>query len=89
MQVNTERFKYTSVGMFHQEGGWPKDVDSTEKEQTTRYRKKVEKDEEYIRQVKALGEVIEGPIMQNIAADTGAEQLGGGRELHSHSLSSE
>lgn len=34
LQVNTERFTYLSVGMFHQEGGWPKDVDPTEKEQT-------------------------------------------------------
>eukprot|EP00965_Chrysotila_dentata_P216456 6189386-Pleurochrysis_carterae.AAC.1 len=33
--VNTERFTYLSVGMFHQEGGWPKDVDPTEKDQTT------------------------------------------------------
>mmetsp|Transcript_46296 Transcript_46296/g.76595 ORF Transcript_46296/g.76595 Transcript_46296/m.76595 type:complete len:571 (-) Transcript_46296:17-1729(-) len=68
-EVNTERFTYVSVGMFHQEGGWPKDVDPTEKEQTTRYRKKVEKDEEYIRQVKALGDAVEHSIMQNIAVD--------------------
>jgi hypothetical protein len=34
-QVNTERFTYNSIGMFHMEGGWPKDIDATEKEQTT------------------------------------------------------
>ena len=39
--------------MNHLEGGWPKDVDCTEKEQTARYRKKVEKDEQYIKQIKA------------------------------------
>jgi len=68
-EVNTERFTYVSIGMFHQEGGWPKDVDPTEKEQTTRFRKKVEKDESYIAQIKALGDVVEHSIMQNIAVD--------------------
>lgn len=33
-QVNTERFSYLNIGNFHQEGGWPKDVDPTEKDQT-------------------------------------------------------
>ena len=27
--------------MNHMEGGWPKDIDPTEKDQTARYRKKV------------------------------------------------
>ena len=68
-EVNTERFAYVTHGMLHTEGGWPKDIDCAEKEQTTRYRKKVEKDEEYIRQVKALGEGVEHSIMQNSAID--------------------
>ena len=33
--------EYQSHGMNHMEGGWPKDVDPTEKDQTARYRKKV------------------------------------------------
>ena len=33
-QVNTERFSYLSIGMMHQDGGWPKEVDPTEKDQT-------------------------------------------------------
>ena len=68
-EVNTERFVHVNHGMLHTEGGWPKDIDPTEKEQTTRYRKKIEKDEEYIRQVKALGEGVEHSIMQNNAID--------------------
>ena len=67
--INTERQMFISSGMLHVEGGWPKDVDSTEKEQTTRYRKKVEKDEEYIRQIQLMGEEVEQSIMQNIAVD--------------------
>ena len=68
-EVNTESLAYVSQGMSHQEGGWPKDIDYTEKEQTVRYRKKVEKDEEYIKQVKTLGEDVEGSIMQNLSID--------------------
>lgn len=67
--VNTESFSYCSVGMLHVEGGWPKDIDSTEKDQTARFRKKVEKDEEYIREVKALADVVEHSIRQNNAID--------------------
>ena len=32
--VNTETVSYKSIGMLHLEGGWPKEVDPTEKEQT-------------------------------------------------------
>ena len=35
MYVNTETVTYRAQGMCHLEGGWPKDVDSTEKDQTT------------------------------------------------------
>lgn len=31
--------------MNHIEGGWPKDVNTADEEQTKRYRRKVEKDE--------------------------------------------
>ena len=34
-----------------------------------RYKKKVEKDEEYIKQIKALGDAVEGDIKQNYAID--------------------
>ena len=76
--VNTERFTYISQGMLHLEGGWPKDVDATEKEQTQRYKKKVEKDDEYIRQVKSLGDMVEGDIKQNYAIDIYQEYFTGG-----------
>jgi len=51
------------------EGGWPKDLDYTEKEQTLRYRKKVEKDEDYLRQVRDLVDVVDSSLMQNVAID--------------------
>lgn len=42
-------------GVNHVEGGWPKDVNPLELEQTIRFRKKVEKDENYINAITQLG----------------------------------
>ena len=58
-EVNTERVISKNMGVLHMEGGWPKDIDPTEKDQTQRYRKKVEKDETYIKEVKAMGDAVE------------------------------
>lgn len=57
--MNTERFESKSCGVNHVEGGWPKDVNPEEMEQTIRYRKKVEKDENYVNTVIQLGSVSE------------------------------
>ncbi|XP_034097254.1 dynein intermediate chain 2, axonemal-like, partial [Gymnodraco acuticeps] len=54
-QVNTERFESDSCGINHVEGGWPKDVNPQEMEQTIRFRKKVEKDESYVNSLLQLG----------------------------------
>lgn len=68
-QVNTERFKTESSGLNHTEGGWPKDVDPSEVEQTIRFRKKVEKDEGYINSIPQLGSAMVHCIQQNNASD--------------------
>ena len=68
-QVNTQAATFQSKGMVHLEGGWPKDIVFDEVEHTIRFRKKVEKDEDYIRQVKNLGDAVEQSIMQNYAID--------------------
>lgn len=56
-EVNTERFETESRGINHVEGGWPKDINPAEVEQTIRFRKKVEKDENYINIIQQLGSV--------------------------------
>jgi len=56
-EANTESFVFANQGVLHKEGGWPKDVDPTDVEHTLRYRKKVEKDEEFTRIVKSLVDV--------------------------------
>ncbi|XP_047239768.1 dynein axonemal intermediate chain 2 isoform X5 [Girardinichthys multiradiatus] len=68
-QVNTERFESNSCGMNHVEGGWPKDINPKDVEQTIRFRKKVEKEENYINCLQHLGSVMEHCIKQNNAID--------------------
>ena len=48
-----------------------------------RYRKKIEKDEEYIRQVQSLGDTVEQSIMQNYAIDIYQEYFSGEYVDHS------
>ena len=89
--VEPETIEYTNHGMNHTEGGWPKDLDYTEKEQTTRYRKKVEKDEEYIRQIRELVEIVDSSLMQNVAIDIYEDYFAAadGQEARAEEASSE
>ncbi|ROT75479.1 putative dynein intermediate chain 2, axonemal-like isoform X1, partial [Penaeus vannamei] len=59
--VNTETIDFASTGMNHTEGGWPKDVSTTEDDQKVRYRKKIEKDDVYIHSMLQLGQVSYQP----------------------------
>lgn len=68
-EVNTERFETESRGINHVEGGWPKDINPQEVEQTIRFRKKVEKEEHYMNAIQQLGSVMEHCIKQNNAID--------------------
>lgn len=68
-EVNTERATFESRGMCHVEGGWPKDVSLADPEQTTRYRRKIEKDEVFISQVMGLCKPMEHCIFQNNAVN--------------------
>ncbi|KAM6111115.1 dynein axonemal intermediate chain 2 [Pterocles gutturalis] len=66
-EVNTERVEVESRGTNHVEGGWPKDINPQEVEQTARFRKKVEKDENYINTITHLGTLVEHCAKQNNA----------------------
>lgn len=66
-EINTERATYESHGILHTEGGWPKDISIQDPEQTTRYRRKIEKDELFINQVMSLTKPMEHCIFQNNA----------------------
>lgn len=45
--VNTENAEFVSRGMFHVEGGYAKEIDIDDEEQTLRYKKKLQRSEEY------------------------------------------
>jgi dynein intermediate chain 2 len=68
-EVNTERVSFKHTGLQHKEGGWPKDVDPTEKTDVDRFRKKAEKDENYKNAVKAIGPIIDRCLKQNNTID--------------------
>jgi len=55
--VNTVRFETEHRGINHVEGGWPKDVNPLEPDQTSRFRKKTEKEDGYTRAMLSLGQV--------------------------------
>lgn len=65
-EVNTMSTTTESRGILHTEGGWPKDVNYLDSEQTLRYRRKLEKDETYISQVPRMGEVRTGSSKSRI-----------------------
>lgn len=65
-EANTERQVTRNSSMRHMEGGWPKDVDPAEQSDVQRYRKKVEKDDEFkVAIVKALGPMVDKCLRQN------------------------
>lgn len=68
-EVNTETVTYTTVGINHVEGGWPKDVNPEEVEQVSRFRKKAEKTDTFKHSVLSLSEAMEHAIRQNNAVD--------------------
>lgn len=43
--------------MNHTEGGWPKDINPADTEQTVRFKKKIEKDDMYVHSVHQLSHV--------------------------------
>ncbi|XP_076264362.1 dynein, axonemal, intermediate chain 2 [Rhynchophorus ferrugineus] len=65
--LNTMRAEYTNSSMNHIEGGWPKDVNTADEEQTKRYRRKIEKDEGFNHTMMQLFKSMENCILQNNA----------------------
>ena len=65
--VNTIKIEYANKQILHKEGGWPREIDYLDNEQTTRYKKKIEKDEAFVKIVSELGKDCEKNIMLNNA----------------------
>eukprot|EP00033_Pygsuia_biforma_P003171 GCRY01003479.1.p1 GENE.GCRY01003479.1~~GCRY01003479.1.p1 ORF type:complete len:569 (-),score=172.78 GCRY01003479.1:437-2143(-) len=75
-EVNPEHVEVCSQGVLHLEGGWPKDVDPAEGDQTIRFRKKIEKDDEYIDTVRRLGDMVETAVKLNNSINVFEEYFG-------------
>lgn len=68
-EVNTDRFETAIKGVYHVEGGWTKDINPADMEATSRFRKKIEKDESYQKCIANLGNKVQQIIRQNNAID--------------------
>lgn len=66
-EVNTENVTCESHGVCHMEGGWPKDVNPLDEEQTFRYRRRIERDEQYDIQLKKISNLMLAKINENNA----------------------
>ena len=55
--------------MSHTEGGWPRDVNPADAEQKSRYRKKLEKDEDFLLKTRHLVWETERFVRQNNCID--------------------
>ena len=67
--TSTERKLIFSTGMYHSEGGWPKDVDPSEPEQMARYKRKCEKEDNYFPAARQLFLALRPALRQNNAID--------------------
>ncbi|XP_021928495.1 dynein intermediate chain 3, ciliary isoform X1 [Zootermopsis nevadensis] len=76
-ELNTIRAQYDQHGMNHTEGGWPREVNPADEEQTLRFKKKIEKDEMYIHTVLQLTHAMEHCILQNNAINIYEEYFEG------------
>lgn len=81
--VNTERFIQDDKGMQHTEGGWPKDVDTTEFTEKQRFLRKIENDPSFNATLMTLARRVEECVMQNNSIDVYEEYFEGMTEDHS------
>ena len=67
--MNTDTVVIKSTAMKHIEGGWPKEVDPTEKQDVTRFVTKAQKQQEYKDALLTMGPVIARCMKQNGTCD--------------------
>lgn len=57
LQMQTVRKVTKEMGMLHSEGGWPKEINVKDEEAVQRFRRRVEKDENWVPRMKKLTDV--------------------------------
>ena len=68
-EVNSAPVSFSRAQVSHQEGGWPKEVDSRQRDQVSRYIKKVEKSDDYLDSAITFSGVSEEKVKQNLALE--------------------
>ena len=68
-EVNSAPLTFNTAQVSHQEGGWPKEVDSRQRDQVSRYIKKVEKSDDYLDSAITFSAVSEEKVKQNLALE--------------------
>ncbi|XP_067646273.1 dynein intermediate chain 3, ciliary isoform X2 [Eurosta solidaginis] len=67
--VETDNVTYAEHGMYHYEGGWPREVNINDEESTLRYRKKIEREDNWGVQVMHLIHTSMDVTAQNSAVN--------------------
>ncbi|XP_076621609.1 dynein intermediate chain 3, ciliary [Colletes latitarsis] len=67
--VQTSGITTRNTGMFHFEGGWPKEIDPRDEETTARFRRRIEKDDNWAPKLHNLFKIMEQSVLQNGAVN--------------------
>ena len=84
-EMNTEKVIIKSTAMKFTEGGWPKEIDPEEKQDTKRFVTKAQKQEEYKDSVVMMAPIIERCMKQNGTTDIYEEYFEGKDAAGDHS----
>ncbi|XP_076750413.1 dynein axonemal intermediate chain 2-like [Xylocopa sonorina] len=68
-EAQISRKAVTNTGMYHAEGGWPKEINPRDTEVVQRFRRRVEKDDHWPLSMKPLLTIMERHVLQNNAMD--------------------
>ncbi|XP_043519799.1 dynein intermediate chain 3, ciliary-like [Frieseomelitta varia] len=68
-EVQTERKDATNMGILHTEGGWPKEMNPRDPEVVQRFRRRVEKSDNWATNMRGLLSTMEGYVLQNNTID--------------------
>jgi len=80
--VNTKRIPIANRGQLHEEGGWPKEIDYSEAQDTAKWRKRLDKDPSFTTACKALCEDVTKYMLQNSTIDMFEDYFQGEHVTH-------
>jgi dynein intermediate chain 2 len=80
--VNTKRIPIQSRGQLHVEGGWPKEIDYSENQDTAKWRKRLDKDPAFTTAVRSLCQDVTHFLLQNSTIDMFEDYFAGENASH-------